>query len=83
MSKRWHFVWFFIFTEIAVSCSDMYNMPIQNITVCHIRQELINLTKYSNSCISHIYILVLKKGLIFLLFKREVEERKNVEKWQI
>ena len=41
--------------QIEVSCSDMYNMPIQNITGYYIIQELINLTKYSNSCISHIY----------------------------
>ena len=53
------------FTAIEVSCSDMYNMPIQNITVCHIRQELINLTKYSNSCILHIYRLMNIKGFLF------------------
>lgn len=54
------------FTAIEVSCSDMYNMPIQNITVYHIRQELINLTKYSNSCISHIYRLMNKAFKIAL-----------------
>ena len=41
-------------------------MPIQNITVYHIRQELINLTKYSNSCISHIYRLMNKAFKIAL-----------------
>jgi len=51
---------------IEVSCSDMYNMPIQNITVYHIRQELLNLTQYSNSCISHIYRLMNKAFKIAL-----------------
>jgi len=44
----------------------MYNMPIQNITVYHIRQELLNLTQYSNSCISHIYRLMNKAFKIAL-----------------
>ena len=52
--------------QIEVSCRDVFNMPIQNITVYHIRQELINLTKYSNSCISHIYRLMNKAFKIAL-----------------
>ena len=57
---------FIVFTAVEVYYNAVFNMQIQNITVYHIRQELLNLTKYSNSCISHIYRLMNKAFKIAL-----------------
>ena len=46
--------------QIEKTCSDIINMPIQKITVYHIRHILPNLTIYSNNSIDKIYRLINK-----------------------
>lgn len=46
--------------QIESTCKDIINMPIQKITVSHIRKVLPNLTIYSNNSIDKIYILINK-----------------------
>lgn len=52
--------------QIENICSDIVNMPIQKITVNHIRQVLPNLTVYSNNSIDKIYRLIRKAFKIAL-----------------
>lgn len=69
--------------QIENTCNDIASMPIQKITVYHIRVSLVNLTKYSNSCISHIYRLI-NKGFKIALSDRLIPfnpmENENVIK---
>lgn len=46
--------------QIENTCKDIVNMPIQKITVSHIRKVLPNLTIYSNNSIDKIYRLINK-----------------------
>lgn len=46
--------------QIESTCKDIINMPIQKITVSHIRKVLPNLTIYSNNSIDKIYRLINK-----------------------
>lgn len=46
--------------QIEKTCKDIVNMPIQKITVNHIRKVLPNLTIYSNNSIDKIYRLINK-----------------------
>lgn len=46
--------------QIESTCKDIVNMPIQKITVSHIRKVLPNLTIYSNNSIDKIYRLISK-----------------------
>lgn len=46
--------------QIENTCSEIVNMPIQKITVHHIRNVLPNLTTYSNNSIDKIYRLINK-----------------------
>lgn len=46
--------------QIESTCKDIVNMPIQKITVNHIRKVLPNLTIYSNNSIDKIYRLINK-----------------------
>ena len=46
--------------QIKITCKDIVNMPIQKITVSHIRKVLPNLTIYSNNSIDKIYRLINK-----------------------
>ena len=46
--------------QIESTCKNIVNMPIQKITVSHIRQVLPNLTIYSNNSIDKIYRLINK-----------------------
>ncbi len=52
--------------QIENVCNDIVNMPIQKITVNHIRKVLPNLTKYSNNTIDKIYRLIRKTFKIAL-----------------
>ncbi len=52
--------------QIENICSTIVNMPIQKITVSHIRQILPNLTVYSNNSIDKIYRLIRKTFRIAL-----------------
>ncbi len=55
--------------QIEKTCKDIVNMPIQKITVNHIRKVLPNLTIYSNNSIDKIYRLINK------IFKIAVSDR--------
>lgn len=46
--------------QIEKTCKDIINMPIQKITVSHIRKVLPNLTIYSNNSIDKIYRFINK-----------------------
>lgn len=46
--------------QIERTCSEIYNMPIQKITVYHVRKALPNITIYSNNSIDKIYRLMNK-----------------------
>ncbi len=46
--------------QIEETCKDIVNIPIQRITVSHIRKVLPNLTLYSNNSIDKIYRLINK-----------------------
>ena len=64
--------------QIEKTCKDIVNMPIQKITVNHIRKVLPNLTIYSNKSIDKIYRLINK------IFKIAVSDRLmylSSEKW--
>ena len=46
--------------QLKATCSEFVDLPIQKITVYHIRRSLPNLTRYSNNCIKKIYRLINK-----------------------
>lgn len=52
--------------QIENTCQNIINMPIQKITVYHIRETLPNITKYSNNSINKIYRLINKAFKIAL-----------------
>lgn len=52
--------------QIENTCPNIINMPIQKITVYHIREALPNITKYSNNSINKIYRLINKAFKIAL-----------------
>lgn len=52
--------------QIESTCKDIVNMPIQKITIYHIRQVLPNITIYSNNSIDKIYRLINKAFKIAL-----------------
>ncbi len=52
--------------QIEKTCKNFFNLPIQKITVYHIREALPNFTKYSNNTIKKIYRLIGKTFKIAL-----------------